>query len=183
MLRRLLRYAEKVLDLSSEVLDRVTDARPQPRTPTTLVLKSALAMFWARLGSLNALETVSTARFWERWLGGAMTSADTMGRVHAAVNAGQLRNGIHYVYSRLKRNKALPLNLGLDVAVLDGHEQQCQLPPPLFGMPPAHRENRTGRAHSVLPPASYAHAPARTWRRPPAPASFVGLRTDASGRR
>ena len=84
MLRRLLRYAEKVLDLSSEVLDRVTDARPQPRTPTTLVLKSALAMFWARLGSLNALETVSTARFWERWLGGAMTSADTMGRVHAA---------------------------------------------------------------------------------------------------
>jgi len=107
VLRRLLRYAEKVLDLSSEVLDRVTDARPQPRTPTTLVLKSALAMFWARLGSLNALETVSTARFWERWLGGAMTSADTMGRVHAAVNAGQLRNGIHYVYSRLKRNKAL----------------------------------------------------------------------------
>ena len=125
MLRRLLRYAEKVLDLSSEVLDRVTDARPQPRTPTTLVLKSALAMFWARLGSLNALETVSTAGFWKPWLGGAMTSADTMGRVHAAVDAGQLRNGLHHVYSRLKRNKALPLNLGLDVAVLDGHEQHA----------------------------------------------------------
>src|ERR1019366_2672930 len=95
------------------------------RTPTTLILKSALAMFWARLGSLNALETISTARFWKRWLGGAMTSADTMGRVHAVVDAGQLRDGLHQVYSCLKRNKALPLNLGLDVAVLDGHEQHA----------------------------------------------------------
>jgi len=124
MLHRLVRYAEKVLDLS-EVLDPITDTRLQPRTPTTLVLKSALAMFWARLGSLNALETVATAGFWKRWLGGAMTSASTMGRVHAAVDTGQLRNGIHQIYSRLKRNKALPLNLGLNVAVLDGHEQHA----------------------------------------------------------
>lgn len=114
-----------MFDLSSEVLDRVTDGRPQPRTPTALILKSALAMFWARLGSLNALETISTARFWKRWLGGAMISADTMGRVHAAIEAGQLRDSLHQVYSRLKRNKALPLNLGLDVAVLDGHEQHA----------------------------------------------------------
>lgn len=125
MLHRLVRYAEKVLDLSSEVLDRVTGTPPQPRTFTALVLKAALAMFWARLGSLNALETVSTAGFWKPWLGGTMTSADTMGRVHAAVDADQLRNGLHHVYSRLKRNKALPLNLGLDVAVLDGHEQHA----------------------------------------------------------
>jgi hypothetical protein len=114
-----------VFDLSSEVLDKVTDGRQQPRTPTTLALKSALAMFWARLGSLHALETLSAARFWKRWLGGAMTSADTMGRVHAVVDVGQLRDGLHQVYSRLKRNKALPLNLGLDVAVLDGHEQHA----------------------------------------------------------
>lgn len=114
-----------MFDLSSEVLDKVTDGRQQPRTPTTLILKSALAMFWARLGSLNALETISTARFWKRWLGGAMVSADTMGRVHALVDAGQLRDGLHQVYSRLKRNKALPLNLGLNVAVLDGHEQHA----------------------------------------------------------
>jgi hypothetical protein len=112
-----------VFDLSSEVLDTVTDGRQQPRTPTTLILKSSLAMFWARLGSLNALETLSTARFWKRWLAGDMISADTMGRVHAAMDVGQLRDGLHQIYSRLKRNKALPLNLGLDVAVLDGHEQ------------------------------------------------------------
>ena len=114
-----------MFELSSEVLDKVTDVRQQPRTPTTLALKSALAMFWARLGSLNALETIFAARFWKRWLGGVMTSADTMGRVHAVVDVGQLRDGLHQVYNRLKRNKALPLNLGLDVAVLDGHEQHA----------------------------------------------------------
>ena len=54
-----------------------------------------------------------------------MVSADTMGRVHAAMDVGQLRDGLHEIYSRLKRNKALPLNLGLDVAVLDGHEQHA----------------------------------------------------------
>ena len=114
-----------MFELSSEVLGKVTDARPQPRTSTSLVLKSALAMFWARLGSLNALETVSAARFWKRWLEGAPISADTMGRVHAVLDLTQLRDGLHQVYSRLKRNKALPLNLGLDVAVLDGHEQHA----------------------------------------------------------
>jgi len=82
-------------------------------------------MFWGRLGSLNALETVSQARFWKRWLKGAPTSADTMGRVQSGVDVGQLRDGLHHVYTRLKRNKALPLNLGLDVAVLDGHEQHA----------------------------------------------------------
>src|SRR5665811_1673429 len=79
LLHRLIRYAEKVFDLSGKVLDKVTDTRQQPRTPTTLILKSALALFWARLGSLNALETISAARFWRQWLGGAMISADTMG--------------------------------------------------------------------------------------------------------
>ena len=124
-LHRLLRYAEKVFDLSNEVLDKIDDERQQPRKPTSAALKCALAMFWARLGSLNALETVSTARFWKRWLEGETISADTIGRVHAALHVNQLRNGLHEFYSRLKRNKALPLNLGLDVAVLDGHEQHA----------------------------------------------------------
>lgn len=124
MLHRLIRHAEKIFRLS-ELLARVSDRRPKPRTPTALVLKASMAMFWARLGSLNALETVAAARFWKRWLGRSMTSADTMGRVHSTVDVGQLREGLHAVYTRLKRNKALPLNLGLDVAVLDGHEQHA----------------------------------------------------------
>jgi len=118
----LVRHAEKIFDLSG-LLASVHDQRPLPRTPTAVILKAALAMFWARLGSLNALESVSAARFWRRWLEHSAPSADTIGRVQSTVDVGQLRDGLHEVYTRLKRNKALPLNLGLDVAVLDGHEQ------------------------------------------------------------
>jgi len=77
------------------------------------------------VGSLNALETVSSARFWKQWLGQPLCSADTIGRVHAKLNCDELRAGIHHVYERLKRNKTLPLNLGRDVAVLDGHESHA----------------------------------------------------------
>jgi hypothetical protein len=115
-------HAEKIFDLSA-LLASVGDQRPLPRTPTAVILKTAVAMFWARLGSLNALESVRAARFWKRWLAHSATSADTMGRVQSTVDVGQLREGLHQIYTRLKRNKALPLNLGLDVAVRDGHEQ------------------------------------------------------------
>ena len=52
-------------------------------------------------------------------------STDTIGRIHAQLNADDLREGLHHLYERLKRNKALPLNLGHDVAVLDGHESHA----------------------------------------------------------
>jgi len=118
----LVRHAEKIFDLSC-LLASVRDQRPQPRTPTAVILKTTVAMFWARLGSLNALESLKAARFWKRWLTHSATSADTMGLVLSTVDVGHLREGLHQLYTRLKRNKALPLNLGLDVAVLDGHEQ------------------------------------------------------------
>jgi hypothetical protein len=79
-------------------------------------------MFWSRLGSLNALEEHRLSRFWKRWLGCSPGSSDTLGRVHAGLAAHELREGLHHVYSRLKRNKALPGIGGLSVAVLDGHE-------------------------------------------------------------
>jgi len=90
-----------------------------------VVVKSALALFWARLGSLNALEAVAAAHFWKSWLKRPMASADTMGDVHGLLNSDGLRAGIHYVYERLKRNKALPDIQGLGVAVLDGHESHA----------------------------------------------------------
>jgi len=52
-------------------------------------------------------------------------SADTLGRVHALLDADGLRQGIHQVYERLKRNKALPDLYGLAVVVLDGHENHA----------------------------------------------------------
>ena len=86
------------------------------------MLQSVLVLYWARLGSLNALEAVRGASFWKRWLGRAPGSADTVGRVHAALENEGLRRGLQQVYRRLKRNKALRGVGEWDIAVLDGHE-------------------------------------------------------------
>lgn len=125
MLHRLIGYSEKIFGLADQILARISDGRPAPRIPTAVTLKATLAMFWARLGSLNALESLSGARFWKQWLGQPLCSADTIGRVYARLNCQELRAGLHHVYQRLKRNKALPLNLGRDVAVWDGHESHA----------------------------------------------------------
>src|SRR5689334_20477725 len=55
ILRRLLTYAEKVLALSRGVAG-IRDGRRRPRIPAAVVVRSLLAMWLARLGSLNALE-------------------------------------------------------------------------------------------------------------------------------
>lgn len=93
-----------------------------PRIATAVALKAGLVLFWARLGSLNALGTTGAARFWKQWLGEALCSADTVGRVHALMDAQGLRKGLHRVYACLKRNKALSALGGWEVAVVDGHE-------------------------------------------------------------
>lgn len=121
-LRRLFAYAEKVFGLSAHVVAPVSDRRQEPRIATAVVVKSALAAFWARLGSLNALEMTRLAKTWKPWLGQSLCSADSMGRITACMHAGTVRQGIHHIYDRLKRNKALPDIQGLAVAVLDGHE-------------------------------------------------------------
>ena len=122
VLRRLVAWSEKIFDLSAGVIAPVWDRRLQPRIPTAVVVKSALVMFWARMGSLNALQLSARAGFWKKWLGAPCCSADTMGRVPALMDADQLRQGIHHIYERLKRNKALPDIQGMGVAVVDGHE-------------------------------------------------------------
>ena len=90
-----------------------------------MVVKSALVMFWARLGSLHALESVREARFWNSWLGQPLSSGDTVGRVYSLLEVEALRTGLHHLYTRLKRNKALPGLGGLAVAVIDGHESHA----------------------------------------------------------
>jgi Transposase DDE domain len=125
VLRRLIAYSGKIFGLSGEVLAAVSDRRRQPRISTAGVLKSAVVLFWARLGSLNAWELTVGARFWKQWLREATGSADTRGRVHALTEAAGLRQGIHHIYTCLKRNKALPDWQGWAVAVLDGHESHA----------------------------------------------------------
>lgn len=69
------------------------------------------------------MEQTKKSSFWGSWMGGALPSADTLGRVADKAYADDLRDVIHYLYGRLKRNKALsPPSHGLMVAVLDGHE-------------------------------------------------------------
>jgi Transposase DDE domain len=125
ILRRLIGYAEKIFGLSEIILPAIHDRRRQPRIPTASLVKSALVLLWARLGSLNSWELSRPASFWKKWLGRPPASADSLGRVHALVEADGLRQGIRHVYLRLKRNKALPDQHGLAVAVLDGHESHA----------------------------------------------------------
>jgi Transposase DDE domain len=77
------------------------------------------------MGSLNGWELSRPSRFWKKWLQHSPASADTVGRVHALLNADELRQANRQVYLRLKRNKALPDQHGLAVAVLDGHESHA----------------------------------------------------------
>lgn len=103
----------------------MTDGRRRPRIRTAVVVRTLLVLFLVRLGSLNALLEVSDRRFWWVWLKARLPSGDTLGRVAASLDPRPLRTALHVVYDRLKRNKALPLNLGRNLAVIDGHESFC----------------------------------------------------------
>ncbi len=54
VLRRLIAYSEKIFALSADILTQVSDRRLEPRIPAAAVVKSALVLFWARMGSINA---------------------------------------------------------------------------------------------------------------------------------
>lgn len=125
MLRRLIAYSDKVFHLSALLIGPITDRRPEPRISTATVAKASMVLFWARLGSLNALEMSAASPFWKRWLGHPMPSAETMGDVHSKMDASSVREAIHQVYGSLKRNKALPDDHGISLAIVDGHESHA----------------------------------------------------------
>jgi hypothetical protein len=109
----------------SATIAPLADHRSAPRRSTAAVVKAALVMFCARQPSLNALAQIPAARFWKQWLGEPLASADTLGRVHAELQADGLRRAVQQFYHRLKRNKALPDHAGIGIAVLDGHESHA----------------------------------------------------------
>lgn len=105
------------------LLDGLTDARPQPRIATSVIVRSLLVMIVTRLGSLNAVEQTRSSLFWRRFLKDALPSADTLGRVAAQMEPDPVRQALLDLYTDLKRNKALPPPWhGLMPLVLDGHE-------------------------------------------------------------
>jgi hypothetical protein len=165
ILRRLIAYSEKVFRFSEAIVADIVDRRRQPRIPTSLVVKSVAVLFWARMGSLNALELTARSSFFRHWLGQSVCSADSIGRVNALMDAAGLRPGIHHIYDRLKRNKALPDHHGIGVAVLDGHESHA-----------SYRQQCPGclEPYAVLPPPGDAHAAARC-------AAWLRTRTPGAG--
>lgn len=99
------------------------DTRLRPQIVTGVIVRAVVILFLSRRGSLNALEQTKPSRFWTRWLGQALPSADSIGRVCSLMDVDHVRALVHHVYSRLKRMKALePPGHGLMLAVVDGHE-------------------------------------------------------------
>jgi hypothetical protein len=118
-------YAQSVLRWE-DGLTAVRDGRRQPRITTAVIVRAVVVMFLGRLGSLNALEQSRPSRFWRRWLGEGLPSADTIGRVCAQIEVEDVRQWQQGMYARLKRAKALPPPAhGLIAAVLDGHESHA----------------------------------------------------------
>jgi hypothetical protein len=126
ILARLVEYCEKKFDLSS-ALSLITDSRSRPQHPTIVGVKSGLFMCLGRLGSLNALEQLKQTSVWlKKNLGGAVPSADTLGRIFGCIETDTLRQVVHQIYDRLKRNKALkPFSHGLTAVAVDGHESHA----------------------------------------------------------
>ncbi len=114
---------ERRLGTVVAALGAVGDTRPRPRIVTSRVVGALFTMHLARVGSLNALEQTGRTARWRRLVGGPLPSADTQGRVAAGLDITQIRAAHHALYTRLKRNKALPAPWhGLVPLVLDGHE-------------------------------------------------------------
>ncbi|MBK9278896.1 MAG: hypothetical protein IPM93_12075 [Candidatus Obscuribacter sp.] len=65
MLERLLRYADKQLHFG-ELVTGVRDLRRWSHVPTADVVTAVLDMFFARLGSLNALEKLNHLPAWKK---------------------------------------------------------------------------------------------------------------------
>jgi len=125
MLSRLLAWADKVAALGS-LLGGLSDARPQPRIATLVIVRSLLVMILTRLGSLNAVEQTQSSSFWRHLLKGPLPSADTLGRVASRMDPEPVRKALRDLYGDLKRHKALPVpSHGLIALVLDGHESHA----------------------------------------------------------
>jgi len=129
MLRRFLRYVEKVYRLGA-LVSEPRDERRAPAIPTAAVcaLRAVLLMFVLRLGSLNALgQHIRTgSKRVREWIG-ATPSADTMGCPASRFDLDTLREMLRQSYLTLRRNNALKsLSIGgLKVLAIHGHELFC----------------------------------------------------------
>jgi hypothetical protein len=104
----------------------VIDKRQRRQIAMECIFAIGLVMAVGQLGSLNAIEQTDQRRYWRRWVGGKIASADAIGYGFARIDCDSIRSVIRCVYSQLKRNKALhALRAGMIALILDGHETHC----------------------------------------------------------
>lgn len=127
MLRRFLRYLEKVYHFSSS-LDHLKDTRHHPSISTRTVYGWVLLLFVWRLRSLNAFEAYyrwkENKKAWTGFLGQSPPSADTLGYALARFDCEGFRQEIHRIYTILQRNHLIRQVRvqGWLILSLDGHE-------------------------------------------------------------
>ncbi len=125
ILRRLWTYGRTILRWDA-ALESIRDRRKQGQIPTAAVVRAVMVMFFCRLGSLNALGQTHSRSRWQPWLGRALPSPDTIGRVAGLTEVDDVRALERHLYRRLKRGKALtPPAHGWLAAVVDGHEMHA----------------------------------------------------------
>ena len=121
----MLLYSDKVFKLRN-LIKGIGDNRQRRQIAMECVFAVGLVMAVGQLGSLNAIRQTDQRRYWRRWVGGKIASADAMGYGFARVDCDSIRSVIRCVYSQLKRNKALhALRAGMIALILDGHETHC----------------------------------------------------------
>jgi hypothetical protein len=131
MLARIINYANKVLNLRTE-LGRVTESvnkRNNRKTSTGVLVGCLMTMALCRLGSFNAVETNKGRKIWRQLMGrkNNLCSADTLGRRATTVKVESVRSLLLNTNRKMRRNKALePLRKGGYATVaVDGHEINC----------------------------------------------------------
>lgn len=124
MLRRYLKYLNKVFDFDEEVRS-LRDTRVNPQIPANAVWTSVFLMFALRLGSLNRLEQeLRRGGSWRKLLGGRPPSADTVGYSLCRFSSEEVRALVAHHHHRAWRNKAVKARFGKGwrVVAMDGHE-------------------------------------------------------------
>jgi hypothetical protein len=142
MMARFYAYVDKVFRLR-EWTATLTDSRPKGVIPAAAIFDTAFAMFATGCGSLNGIDQQRhfPGRLQKR-VGRDVPSGDTVGRVYACLETGQLREVLREVHFRLKRNKILQSTaMGWFFAAVDGHEFFRQSQTLLRGVPHPHRES------------------------------------------
>ena len=93
-----MRYSDKIFDLRN-LIGMVIDKRQRHQIAMECIFAIGLVMAVGQLGSLNAIEQTDQRRYWRRWVGGKIASADAIGYGFARIDCDSIRSVMRCVYS------------------------------------------------------------------------------------